>query len=654
MHPRLRQWLLSLVPVSLVAFAAVSGIPPSGDDALILTGDWQASPVQAGVEGPARTVHLPGNLSDSEITSNDVVLRKLVSLPPALQGRELTFAIGFVQEGIFEVFANGRRIGRRGELATNQLSSDSELSTFYVGVVEGSSVELMLRLHSYQVVNHGVLDPRLALGRTSVIEAWAFRGRSLRAMLEVGGLLTLCLVAGLLAVVRQLQPRQGQESGLFSGAFSLIGAALLYLAGISGFPLSLLLGPDGVQAVTLVSIMLLALAVIEFLEAYLLGRVTRFRRGARVVIALTALAMVGGALRSIDLAMQVYTVTIPLVFVAIVYGLWLLIRAVVVAKLRYAPILTVSLLLCAATGISDLMTDLDLGHLPPIYPLSVFNMAIVAAMVVVGEFVGLADENLKLSASLAVRNVELQGALEQAKESDRLKGEFLAVTSHELRTPLNAIINIPLGILESVVERPGAAPSLELELTDVSRLLRSVVTSGQQLHRVVEDLLDFSSLHAERLAINVASVQLGGLLETAHANSAALAKTGQVELLVHPVPSVSLVVDGERITQVIVNLIGNAVKFSAAGQRVEVRAEVRGEEVRVSVHDDGIGIAPEFHQSIFEGFRQVDATRTRRFGGTGVGLALSQRLATLHRGRIEVASALGHGSTFTLVLPLRE
>lgn len=257
----------------------------------------------------------------------------------------------------------------------------------------------------------------------------------------------------------------------------------------------------------------------------------------------------------------------------------------------------------------------------------------------------LEQEVRQRTADLQQANDELTTARERAEVAARLKSEFLANMSHEIRTPMNGIIGM-------------AGLALETRGEEQHEYLRIVQSSANTLLAIIDDILDFSRLEAGRLTIDVhefSPLQL--VADTARMLAVKAAEKG-VDLIVDVDQSlpVQVVGDSLRIRQVVTNLLGNAVKFTASGEvQISTALIATGSntgDLQVIVRDTGVGIEPGKLSSIFEAFVQADGSTTRTFGGTGLGLAISRRLVDLMSGQMTVCSQPGQGSTFTLRVPV--
>jgi signal transduction histidine kinase len=252
-------------------------------------------------------------------------------------------------------------------------------------------------------------------------------------------------------------------------------------------------------------------------------------------------------------------------------------------------------------------------------------------------------ERLRMLSDHAALAVHKSLLLQQAQSADRAKGRFLATMSHELRTPLTALAGYNELLADQVIG-PMTDPQL-----DIVERMRSVTT---HLSAMIEEILAFTSLEEGRETVRPTDFLAEDLVRAALAVIEPLAEQKRLAVDVYlPRASVRMTSDIDKARQVLVNLLGNAVKFTDKGT-VTLRLTRGPRAVRMAVRDTGIGIPEEELPRLFRPFAQVDTGLTRRHGGTGLGLYISRRLAALLGGHIEVESAAGMGSTFTLVLPV--
>lgn len=252
----------------------------------------------------------------------------------------------------------------------------------------------------------------------------------------------------------------------------------------------------------------------------------------------------------------------------------------------------------------------------------------------------IAIELLERTAELQEVNSQLLKSKHKAEEASRVKSEFLANMSHEIRTPINGI----LGMAEILL-----ATNISQDQRNYLQMLRS---SGDSLLRVINDILDFSKIESGRLELCPIEFDLRETVAESIRVLTLSARSKGLELSLHIVPEIPRFVVGDagRISQVLINLVGNAIKFTPQGTvRVSVQPDPDHEShlrLRFSVTDTGIGIPEEKHSVIFEAFAQADGTTTRNFGGSGLGLAISARLVALLGGNLWLESSVGKGSTF--------
>jgi signal transduction histidine kinase len=242
---------------------------------------------------------------------------------------------------------------------------------------------------------------------------------------------------------------------------------------------------------------------------------------------------------------------------------------------------------------------------------------------------------------------ELEKARDDLAQLDRAKSRFSANVHHELRTPLTLIL-APLDAM-----RGGELGELPEQ---VERTLDTMHSNGRRLYKMINNLLDLSKLESNQFEVRRRPVELARLVEEVVIGARALSERKGVELCMsgfEHLPTINA--DPDALEKVLVNLVGNALKFTDEGDRIEVHAEHLGSNVVMSVADTGIGIAPQKLDSIFDRFAQIDGSATRRYEGTGIGLSLAREMVTRHDGRIWATSkGEGCGTTIWVELPIGE
>jgi signal transduction histidine kinase len=250
--------------------------------------------------------------------------------------------------------------------------------------------------------------------------------------------------------------------------------------------------------------------------------------------------------------------------------------------------------------------------------------------------------------ALAIQNARLFREIEakgrELEIASKHKSDFLANMSHELRTPLNAILGYTELILDKIY---GEVPE------NIQEVLDRVEKNGRHLLGLINDVLDLSKIEAGQLVLSLDDYSMKEVVHTVFTSVESLAAEKNLELKVSVSPEMAQGKgDQQRISQVFLNLVGNAIKFTEAGE-VRIEATASNDSFVVSVSDTGPGLSEADQQMIFEEFHQVDGSSTRKKGGTGLGLSIAKRIVEMHGGRIWVESTEGQGSTFWFTLPVR-
>lgn len=257
-----------------------------------------------------------------------------------------------------------------------------------------------------------------------------------------------------------------------------------------------------------------------------------------------------------------------------------------------------------------------------------------------------AEEKMnKLNRDLVEQRIEAERQREEAIEANRHKSQFLATMSHEFRTPLNSII----GFTNRVIKKCGdVLPKIQME--------NLVIVKGEAQHllELISDLLDYSKMEAGKMEIYPEEFDLSYTLDEVFVMLRSMIEGKDIKYKqeLPPTNEIMIYSDKLKVKQILINILSNAFKYSEKGT-VKLSVNIQCGFYEIAVQDEGIGISPDNIKSIFEEFKQVDGSHTRRFEGTGLGLSITKKFVEMLGGSIRVNSALGEGSTFTIVLPIK-
>jgi signal transduction histidine kinase len=251
------------------------------------------------------------------------------------------------------------------------------------------------------------------------------------------------------------------------------------------------------------------------------------------------------------------------------------------------------------------------------------------------------EEAVRINEELASSNRQLEIRNSEVERSSKFKDQFLSTMSHELRTPLNAVMGF-----SELLSDARYGPLNERQ----QRYVNHIHAGGQHLLQLINDILDLSQIEAGRLQLSLENAPvLANLAEVSNALQPLVDKKSQT-LVLHASPELTVLADSTRLRQMLMNLLGNAIKFTPAGGKIELSARRAGEDVRIEVRDSGPGIPPEEQQRIFEAFHRLRQS-DKAAEGTGLGLAITLSLVELHGGRLGLESEPGVGSCFYFTLP---
>ncbi|HVE82492.1 MAG TPA: ATP-binding protein [Myxococcales bacterium] len=690
---RLFTWCVALLPV--LVFGTVIALHQLPADvraqSVQLAGEYRKSTSddpayarEAVDDAGWEAIHLPMFIPGAQ---SAVWARRHFTLPPALAGQPLFFMAGGFWPGT-EVYLNGQRVGVQDEYTrgTKPEIFGTEGWDVPAGVARAGDNVLSLRMTSLVL-----WDSRMILGAREPVRSYFLLNSDVKKLILHGQLLLLAFFTVLVAVF-YTQAEDRAEKGRYGITLHMLLAAVIYTAINVGVGRMRELTPGNALLIWL-SIIYFTGCLFEWIELYVLHRRGRARRVFRAIYGAVSLLLAGlwvagqyGAMFQAWPPISAFLL-IPLSWSAVnaVRG------AVAQWKRGLGPILLCGMGLFLLSTLVDILTPLGVMNFPRITPIGTATVGILAAVLIVADFLRISYENKDLTSSLSHSNAELATALAKANEAVRLKGEFVANVSHELRTPLNAIVNIPEGLLEAFGKQPiatcgscgstfevgpgekvdgstecpdchrkgtlkaGDKWALQRDATEMIDLLELLTRSGRSLLQLVDNVLDFSRLDAGKMSLSPDEVAVESFVTQAVDGLRPLAAQRPITLKVEPPdPSWRLRADPVKLTQVLVNLVANAIKFSPEQGEVVVKVayEPGTSSYLFQVKDQGAGVPKDAQALIFETFRQADGSHTRRFGGTGLGLSIARQLVEMHDGQIWVESeGTNHGSTFLFRLP---
>ncbi|MCC7208406.1 MAG: HAMP domain-containing histidine kinase [Anaerolineae bacterium] len=430
--------------------------------------------------------------------------------------------------------------------------------------------------------------------------------RKVRALLSVSLAFLVCLTVGGLMVILQVTIRPGQPV-----RHTLIYISPAIAAGLIGFPV------------------------------YAVAKSPDYRRSVLLLVA--GIAVLGfGTMLVITGAPTYAYVSVPLVGVFLA-SVFLDMRST--AYITLVETLILMLVMTIRVPFADLVFEVPMN----VMQADIYSSLIVlfcfggvgTAITLLGRVRELLERDRQIARDLAL---EKERVAEDLRRQEQVKSAFLASMSHELRTPLNSVLNFSEFVASGML---GPVNSEQVEA------LHNVITSGEHLLGLINDVLDMTKIESGALELFIEDVDLGAIVDNAVATAYGLIRDKDVRLVVEIEPNLPIIRgDRRRLTQILLNLLSNAIKFTPSGS-VTVNVQRCGDEIRLAVCDTGLGIAANDLETIFQPFRQAEHGK-KEGHGTGLGLPICRNLAEAHGGRLWAESEEGRGSTFSVAIPIKE
>jgi len=604
-----------------------------------LSGDWEFfwNPADEGLpQADARTTPdyfpVPGLWRGQSaagqmiVPHGNAVYRLLLRMPETQHGKMAVLASGGLS--VCEIWINGVRMAAGGELGFSK--ADEKPRRHYVVAQCPESwriLEIAIKVSNHHNVSGGLYGMVL-LGTAEQINNF-YRTPWLLAACMAGALVCLSLLYATLFVMR----RKGREYLYFSLFCLAWGTAILFSPS-SGFLMAQIAPSIPWGWYIAASMLPYGLTNPLLLTFYHSLFPKRFRKPVERTCWALSLAYMAFILLTPPHAYGPVVMTYFLMGCLVLLYLFVCFVMDLVRREQGTGILFLGYLALGLAELDDMLFDLHYIDVPSLRPIGVFVFILSYAFYLAYRF--------SLSFNRAEQlGAELEAANKRLLRLDGLKDEFLVNTTHELKTPLAGMI----GIAESLLAGAGGALS-----EAASGPLRTIVASGRRLSKLINDVLDFSRLKHEDIALKPAAVDLRPAVGRVLALVGALKRDEVALENAVPEDLPAVLADPDRLEQILLNLVGNALRYTDAG-RVLVQARVRGGFAEIVVEDTGRGIAPEDMERIFEPYEQAGEGVP---GGTGIGLSITRQLVELHGGLLEAASRPGQGSAFTFSLPLAD
>ncbi len=610
-------------------------------------------------------IKLPGDYYNQGFRNKLSVFRKKIILKDKMTGKDLFLIIGGTMGSTGNVYYNGYKIGDIGEnINGKKTQGTGELYGFFINKEAfvhrqnmNNKYENVIAIEFYHATPgfDGIQNPVMILGTNDPVKSYYNKNVFLIKFFQNGLILSGFIILMIILILLKSE-WYGADRYKYISSILLVMSLLLYNLSYSNAFFSYIFSITFLTKLLQASIVFLCLASPEFIVCYFYKKSNLIIKINRLICVLLIISSF--IINDFVLLMIIYRYFIFYFFIIIVFIAIISIKGAFIDKTtRYGVIVAVSINIAIITGVSDLLTNLGVIHMPMLFNMTISNFIILSSCVIIADFINISGTNRILAGELKLINAtleqkvedrtgELKAANEKLKSLDRAKTTFFSNISHELRTPLTLI----LGPVRSI--RSGEYGET-VKYSD--RVFGTIENNGNRLLKLINALLDFSKLEAGKMQIKKQKTDIVKKLKYYLSNieSAVTAKGLKLKFVAGE-KRLDADIDRDIFEKAVYNLLSNAFKFTPAGGEITVSSRKDEKKIYISVADTGIGISEDKLRCIFVRFCQVEDEADRNYEGTGIGLALTKEIIELHGGMIEVTSSPGNGSCFTIILPVSD
>ncbi len=657
-----------LIPVFIILIVySIYRIPEKDKSSIIqLTGVWK---IQEGLnpdwtrpgldDSGWKEIKLPGSFYNQGFHEKYLTLRKDFTLNTNMENQDLFLFIGGTGGSMGMVYMNGFKIGEIGMIVNGRKTQGAdEKFGFYINkhnILNGAadvkntiSIEFDTITPSYD----GVQDPRILLGTYNSLRSYYEKNISASLFFQYGIIFTgifALIILFLLLMTEWGSPNRNKYVSTIFFVFSAILYNLFFTNVFVRYVFDTIL----LSKLLILSIVFLCPATLDYVQYFFTNKTNILSKINRVVCLLVVVMVF--AIQDFVIVKLIHGYFIMYFFVVIVYICAFCVAHTLKAREKYnAVVITVSIIIGAVSGISDLLTNLGLIHMPLLFSITISIFIVMSAMVIIADFIKISDYNKTLSLELSQLNVnleakvsertkELSQANEKLKKLDTVKNDFIANITHDFRSPLTVILNTADLNLKEHKDNPYKS---EFEM---------ILSSSYRMKNYIDRLLDLAKMDAGAIKLKIRKTDIVQFLETiaSYYQSAIINTNIKIITSFPEIPVENFYTDEEKLDEVISNILSNAIKYvSIENGIIEIEVRDEPDTVLIIISDNGIGIPEDKLEFIFERFEQLESGRNTKFSGSGIGLAFAKQLVEFMKGKIWAESGgENKGSRFMIRLP---